>query len=143
RSGGEVSVRGGSYGFLKPAFDVYGPLSTNIAYRVNGTFETADSYRKNVHSDRYYINPSFLFRLGQKTELLVEGDYLKHHFTPDFGIGSVDGKYISPLGRSTFLGVPWARATTQQATANVTLKHKLSDNWQLLADAAYQSYSRD
>src|SRR5205085_1330961 len=33
-SGGEVSMRVGSYNLYKPAFDVYGPLSSNIAYRV-------------------------------------------------------------------------------------------------------------
>jgi len=143
RQGGEISVRAGSYGLFKPAFDVYGPISTKIAYRINGTFETADSYRDEVHSERYYINPSFLFKLSEKTELLVEGDYLKHRFTPDFGIGSVADRAIAPLSRSTFLGVPWANATTQQATANITLKHKLSNDWTLNATTAYQSYNRD
>jgi len=141
--GGEVSVRTGSFGLLKPAFDVYGPLSGSIAYRVNGTFETTDSYRDNVHSKRYYINPSVLFKLGAKTELLVETDYLKHKFTPDFGIGSVADRMIAPLARNTFLGVPWANATTEQATANASLKHRLNDRWVLNATTAYQVYTRD
>ena len=59
--GGEVSLRAGSYNLIKPAIDIYGPLSNKIAYRVNGTFESADSYRDQVSSKRYYINPSLLF----------------------------------------------------------------------------------
>ena len=59
--GGEVSMRAGSYSLYKPAFDVYAPISKTIAYRVNGTYEYANSYRNSVHSSRYYVNPSLLF----------------------------------------------------------------------------------
>src|SRR5688572_23691760 len=82
--GGEASLRAGSYNLIKPAIDIYGPVSGKIAYRVNGTFESADSYRDQVSSKRYYVNPSLLFNLGKRTELIVEGDYLRHEFTPDF-----------------------------------------------------------
>lgn len=142
-SGGALSVQAGSYGLLKPAFDVYGPLSDKIAYRLNGTYETANSYRDVVYSRRYYINPSFLFQLNKKTELVVQGDYLNHRFTPDFGIGSIDNTKIAPLGRSTFLGAPWSNATSQQATASANLKHRFNDNWQLNVMADYQNYNRD
>jgi iron complex outermembrane receptor protein len=63
--GGEVSLRGGSYNLIKPAFDIYGPVNNKIAYRLNGTFESAGSYRDEVSSKRYYINPSLLFKLGK------------------------------------------------------------------------------
>lgn len=142
-TGGEVAVRAGSYGFFKPSFDVYGPVNSNIAYRINGSFESAGSYRDNVHSKRYYINPSLLFKLGSRTELLLQADYLKHQFTPDFGIGSVADKFIAPLERNTFLGTPWQYAITQQATANATLRHRLNDKWQVTGNFAYQAYNRD
>jgi iron complex outermembrane receptor protein len=141
--GGEVSMRAGSFGFFKPAFDIYGPVSSSIAYRVNGTFETADSYRDYVHSKRYYVNPSVLFKLSSKTELVLQGDYLKHQFTPDFGIGSIADRTVAPLQRNTFLGTPWQYAKTQQATANATLKRQLSDRWQVATTMAYQAYERD
>ncbi|RYZ22153.1 MAG: TonB-dependent receptor [Chitinophagaceae bacterium] len=147
--GAEVSLRAGSYNLFKPAFDVYGPLSGKVAYRLNGSFESADSYRDGVHSDRYYINPSFLFKLGKRTELLLEGDYLKHDFTPDFGIGTIGamgtqtGKTITPVGRSTYFGTPWQYNITQQSTAGLTLKHRLSDSWSLSTAVNYQFYSRD
>ena len=86
--GGEVSMRAGSYDLYKPAFDVYGPVSSKIALRLNGTYENAGSYRDKVNSKRYYINPSVLFNLNKRTSLLIQADYLKHEFTPDFGIGS-------------------------------------------------------
>lgn len=98
--GGEVAMRIGSYDLYKPSFDIYGPATSTIAYRVNGTYETANSFRDMVHSKRYYINPSLLFKLGKRTELVMEGDYLKHEFTPDFGIGTLNNTEIPDIPRS-------------------------------------------
>ena len=67
--GGEISMRAGSYDLYKPTFDVYGPISSSIAYRVNGAFETANSFRDQVNSKRYYVNPSLLFKIGKKVGL--------------------------------------------------------------------------
>jgi iron complex outermembrane receptor protein len=142
-TGGEISVRAGSYGLFKPAVDVYGPLSNNIAFRVNGSVETAESYRDVVHSDRYYVNPSLLFKLGSKTELLVQGDYLQHEFTPDFGIGSINNTSIPDVPRSAFFGTDWQYAKTQQASATATLKHAFNDRWNAIASVSYQNYNRD
>ena len=142
-TGGEVSFRTGSYDLYKPSFDIYGPLSGNVAYRINGTYETAQSFRDVVGSERYYVNPSLLFKLGNRTELLVEGDYLKHEFTPDFGIGSLDNTKIADVPRSRFMGAAWQYAITEQATASANIKHLLNDNWSLNAIFSYQNYGRD
>ncbi|MDB5192178.1 MAG: TonB-dependent receptor [Segetibacter sp.] len=141
--GGEVSFRAGSYDLYKPTFDVYGPISSSIAYRINGTYESAKSYRDVVSSNRYYVNPSFLFKLSDKTELVVEGDHLQHNFTPDFGIGTLGGKTVANLPRSTFLGAAWQYAKTKQSTASATLKHSFNDNWKLNTSLSYQNYARD
>ncbi len=141
--GGEVSVRAGSFNLWKPTFDVYGPISKKVAYRINGTFESTDSYRDNVSSTRYYINPSFLFKLGKKTELIVEGDYLKHDFTPDFGIGSLGNTVIPDVPRSRFMGTDWQYNITQQSTASATIKHAFNNNWQLSSVLSYQNFDRD
>lgn len=141
--GGEVSMRTGSFDLYKPAIDVYGPISNTVAYRLNGTFESAGSYRDVVASKRYYFNPSFLFKLGAKTELLVQGDYLKHEFTPDFGIGSLADTVIAQVPRSRFMGATWQYSKTQQATASTYLNHAFSDNWNLSVGLSYQNYGRD
>lgn len=141
--GGEVSMRVGSYDLYKPAFDIYGPISGKVAYRLNGTYESAGSFRDHVQSKRYYVNPSLLFRVSPRTEVLVQGDYLKHDFTPDFGIGTNNGKSIVDVPRNTFFGAPWQYAKTQQYTAGVTVKHHLNENWALNANVAYQKYKRD
>ena len=141
--GGEVSMRAGSYDLYKPSFDIYGPVSSKVAVRINGTYETAGSYRDEVHSKRYYINPSVLFQLDQKTTLLVQGDYLRHEFTPDFGIGSLNNTIIPNLPRSAFMGVSWQYNKASQSTATASLKHKINDSWNLNVTGSYQLYDRD
>ncbi len=148
--GGEINMRVGSFGLYKPTIDIYGPISKSVAYRLNGSYEKADSYRDIVNSERIYVNPSLLFKLGKKTRLIVQGDYLQHKFTPDFGIGTMSdavnvygGKTISPVKRSAFFGAPWQYAKTTQATASAEVNHKLNDNWQVNALVGYQNYERD
>ncbi|MBC7903738.1 MAG: TonB-dependent receptor, partial [Gemmatimonadaceae bacterium] len=141
--GGEVSMRAGSYDLYKPSVDLYGPLSKNIAFRVNGTYEFANSYRDVVSSERFYVNPSLLFKLGKKTTLTVQADYLKHDFTPDFGIGSISDTIITPVSRNTFFGAPWQYAKTKQATAGFTLKQEINSKWTLAVNGSYQNYKRD
>jgi iron complex outermembrane receptor protein len=143
KAGGEVSMRAGSYDLYKPAVDVYGPISSHIAYRINGTYEYANSFRDVVNSKRYYVNPSLLFKIGKNTELLVQGDYLRHNFTPDFGIGSVDNTQIANLPRNTFLGTAWQYAKTEQATAGASIKHRVNDAWSVNGAVSYQRYKRD
>ena len=140
-NGGEISFRTGSYDFYKPSLDVYGALgnSKTAAYRFNTTYEKAGSFRDEVKSERFYINPSFLFKLGKKTELLVEGDYLKDNRTPDYGIGAIDYKLID-LPRSRFLGVNWGYNKAEQITSTATITHHLSSNWQLRGLVSYQNY---
>jgi len=143
RTGGEISMRAGSYDLYKPAVDVYGPISSKLAYRINGTYEYANSFRDVVNSKRYYFNPSLLFKPGKNTEILVQGDYLHHDFTPDFGIGSVDNTKVADLPRNTFLGTPWQYARTEQATAGVSVKHRINEVWSLNGAVSWQQYKRD
>ncbi|WP_346986523.1 TonB-dependent receptor [Chryseobacterium sp. POE27] len=147
--GGAVGFSAGSWNSYKPTVDIYGPLSKNIAFRVNGTYEYAESFRDLVQSKKNYFNPSFVFNLSEKTQLIVEGDYLYHTFTPDFGIGSVTdnttgvSRLATEIGRNQFLGTDWQYQTNQQATTDVILNHQFNNNWALNAVASYQNYTKD
>ncbi|EHQ26324.1 TonB-dependent receptor [Mucilaginibacter paludis] len=140
--GGEVSMRAGSYDLYKPTIDIYGPVSKSIAFRVIATKENANSFRDVVKTDRFYVNPSLLYKISDKTELIVQGDYLKSNYTPDFGIGTVGGK-ISPVPRNAFINEPWAYNNTNTGSAQANLTHKFNDTWKLNVLGAFQSYSRN
>ncbi|WP_207429226.1 TonB-dependent receptor [Pedobacter sp. SYSU D00535] len=141
--GGEVSLRAGSYSLYKPTGDVYGPITKNVAFRLIGTYENAESFRNSVKSDRYYFNPSLLYKLGDKTELLLEGDYQDYDLTPDFGVGSVNNRLNTTVSRSSFFNTTWGFNRVQQGSASAQVNHEISDNWKLNSIISYQGYNRN
>jgi iron complex outermembrane receptor protein len=142
--GGEISFRAGSYNFYKPYIDIYGPFSKSkhAAYRVNTTYEKAGSFRDNVESERIYLNPSFLFKAGEKTEIILEGDYLKDERTPDYGTAAINYT-IADMPRNRFLNVPWAYNNTDQYTATGTVTHTINDHLNIRGIISYQSYNNE
>lgn len=148
-NGGSIALNVGSWDTYKPTVDLYGPITEKVAFRVNGAYEKSGSFRDVVNSQKHYFNPSFAFNLGENTQIIVEGDYLKQHFVPDFGLGSIMhektgiSSLASQLDRKTFLGEDWNYQTNQMATADVTVNHQFNKTWFLNAVAAYQNYSKD
>ncbi|HEX5168888.1 MAG TPA: TonB-dependent receptor [Cyclobacteriaceae bacterium] len=142
--GGEISYRAGSYGFNKPSLDIYGPVnqSKTLAFRMNTTYEVSNSFRDEVSSERIYFNPSFLVKAGRKTQILLEGDFLKDDRTLDYGIGAVNYE-IADVPRNRFLGAKWSRYKGEQRSATVTVNHTLNEKFSLRALAAYQGYYND
>lgn len=147
-NGGNIGFSAGSWNNFKPTVDFYGPLSKSIAFRVNGAYETSDSFRDVVESQKYYFNPSFAFNIGNNSQIIVEADYLKNDFTPDFGIGSITNKddsysLNSFLARNAFVGTDWQFQNVQQATSGITFNHQFNDFWTLNTVASYQNYTKD
>jgi iron complex outermembrane receptor protein len=144
KNGGEITMRVGSYDFYKPSIDIYGALDkgNHAAYRINTTYEKARSFRDNVKSERFYINPSFLIKLGKKTDMIVEGDYLKDDRTSDFGVGAINYALID-IPRSRFLGVSWAYYNTEQQSVTSTITHHFNANWELRNVSSYQTFKSD
>ncbi|APD07008.1 ferrichrome-iron receptor [Flavobacteriaceae bacterium UJ101] len=130
--GGEVSLRTGSWGLFRPTFDFYGPLNEkkNTAFRINGAYERADSYRDKVDRERFYINPSFKWRLDDKTTIIAELDYLDDTRTPDQGtvnLGDYSTNNIYDLPHSQFLGFESDRSTTENTTYALRINRELTD----------------
>ena len=140
-SGGEVSMQAGSNAFYKPAVDFYGPLNNNIAYRFTGSYENSESFRDVVKRERFYVNPSLLFKVSDRTEIVLQADYLHDDWTPDFGTAII-GKEILDLPRSTYLGAVWSNGQTRQASASALVKHEFNENWKLNFNSSFQDYDR-
>jgi iron complex outermembrane receptor protein len=142
KTGGEISMQAGSYNFYKPSADIYGVFNKNIAWRLNGSYENSESFRDYVTRERYYINPSVLFKVTEKTEITVQGDYLSDDWTPDFGTGSI-GKEIADVPRNAYLGAKWSNGFTKQASASILLHHEFNPNWNLNFNSSFQDYNRE
>lgn len=138
--GGEISLRAGSYGKLRPTFDFYGPLDKKktVAFRVAGAYDKADSYRANVSSERLYINPSLAWKPNDKTSIILEMDYMDDSRTPDQGtinLGSYDVNNIYKLSNNRFMGFESDRSNTVNTTYAIRFDRKI--NYKLTLKAGY------
>ncbi len=142
--GGEVSFRAGSYDLYKPTIDVYSTIDEkkNLAFRFNTSYETANSFRDDVSSERIYLNPSVAWKIGKKTDLLVEGDYLRDNRTADFGVGTINYEIVD-IPRNSFIGIKWSSYKTEQKSATATITHHFNSRWQLKSVTSTQRYNND
>jgi iron complex outermembrane receptor protein len=139
--GGEISMQTGSYDYYKPSVDFYGPLNKYIAYRFTGSYENSKSFRDFVKNDRIYFNPSFLFKISEKTQIIAQGDYLSADWTPDFGTGII-GETVLNIPRNTYFGALWSTGNTKSSSASVLFNHDFNKNWKLAFNSSFQSYRR-
>ncbi len=143
--GGNVSILFGSNQQYKPVVDIYGPINKKIAFRVVGSYENDGSYRDRIKTIRKYINPSLLFKLGSRTSLLLQQEYLKAELTPDLGIGILDsGRTLNrAIPRSRNQNVNWAYNNVAQLSASATLKHVFNERFSLNSSAMLQNTDVD
>src|SRR5690554_405082 len=147
-SGGNISLRGGSFGEIRPTFDVYGPLSKekNIAFRLNGALERADSFRAMVGKESFYFNPSFQWRIDDKTKVTLELDHYYDSRTPDLGTVNLDENDVNAIydmPHSQFLGFKNDRSITQNTTYAIRMDRELNEKLSLKGAFYSSSLSLD
>src|ERR1044072_399424 len=58
---GEVTLEGGSFRNRRATIDFGRPLNNKFAFRVNGLYQAANSFRRYVYFNRYGVGPSVTF----------------------------------------------------------------------------------
>ena len=129
---GNVGLRTGSWGLLRPTFDVQFVTDKlqRTAFRINGAFERADSYRNHVSKDRIYLNPSFSWRPDNKTQLTIEMDFMHDSRTPDQGTVnlSADSVYnVYDMPNDKFMGFTTDRQVVNIFTYITQINRSLND----------------
>jgi len=103
--GAELSVTGGSWNQQRATADLKSAINPNLAFRVTGLSETADSFRDGVTSERLGINPTLLAKWGDHTSVRLSYEHFTYEMVTDRGIPSLSGRPIDSAP-STFFGGP-------------------------------------
>ncbi|PIG94547.1 TonB-dependent siderophore receptor [Gloeocapsopsis sp. IPPAS B-1203] len=126
----------GNYAFYRGNVDLSGPLddSRSVLYRLNAGYENSDSFIDFFDKESLSISPIVSFRLGDRTELFVEGEYasIDTGFYP--GLPSVGTVLPNPNGeipRNSNYSEPGDFARITNSRIGYRLEHQLSDNWSL------------
>lgn len=145
---GMAALRVGSWGQVRPTFDVQGIVneSQTLAFRLNGAYERADSYRKGVSLEKFYVNPSLEWRPDDRTTITLEMDYLDDSRTPDPGtinLANNDENAIYDLPYERFLGFESNRAITRNTTYTARFTRDLNEQFSLRAAYIYSGLNNN
>ncbi|MDF5725100.1 MAG: TonB-dependent siderophore receptor [Rhizonema sp. PD37] len=127
-----VSFTAGSYSFYRPTLDFSGPLTQDgkLGYRLNIAYENSGSFRDFVNKDRFFISPVLNWKIGDKTNLTFEGEYLHAENPLDRGLPVIDNK-IADIPISRYLSDPRNQVVVDESRTYLTLNHQFNQNLSL------------
>ena len=146
---GALSFRAGSWGLIRPTFDVQRVLneSNTLAVRLNGSYENGGKFRDHMRNESFYLNPSVAWRPTTKSTLTLEMDYFNEAQTFDAGtvnlsVGNKENQ-IYDLPKERFLGFETDEAKVTHSTYTARFKQDLTDHLYVRAAAFYSDYDSD
>jgi iron complex outermembrane receptor protein len=145
---GEIELAGGSNNMYRVSADYTGPISDNVAFRINGAYQDSDSVRDFVSFRKYVISPSFLARLGESTTVSYELEVVDQEAPFDRGIAAPGG-VLGIVSRSRFLGEPNDGPMKIKAQSHqLVVQHDLDSGWSILGgfgyfDSSFKGFSSD
>lgn len=138
----EGSLELGSWDRARGTVDVGQAISPNAAVRLNAMYEDSATFRDFSWLERYGINPTFGYRLGERTTLHFSYEYKTHDQNVDRGGPSINGRpFEYPI--KTFFGQPFASFTTFDGhVATATLEHETVGGVQMRNHTFFGDYDK-
>jgi len=127
-----ISMNGGSYRFLRPDFDLSGPLNSSrtLFYRLNGVYENADSFRRYINSETLFLAPYLLWKPNDSTSLSVQGEWININRRSDYGV-VLFGDRPAPVPVSTNYTEPWNNEDDRDRQGGYRFSHTFHSGWTL------------
>ena len=138
----EFLVSGDGEGGVRLAGDIDQALGAGAGVRINGVYENANSFRRQVELERYAVNPTVAVHAGPATRFDLSYEYLHDRRTADRGVPADGGAPLEGFDK-TFFGDPdlsFAKADVHLATVGV--EHKFSDSLSLRNRTLYGDYRK-
>ncbi|WP_375512473.1 TonB-dependent receptor plug domain-containing protein [uncultured Nostoc sp.] len=127
----EAELQVGSQPFVRPRFDISGPLTTDgkVLYRLNALYQYSESFR-NYDNDieRFSVAPIVTWKIGDRTNLTFNLEYTKDNGPADFGIVASNNGIVD-VPRSRVSNNPNDTIENTYLSVGYNLEHKFSDNW--------------
>jgi len=122
---------GGSYSLYRPAIDLSGPLTADerLLYRLNVSYENAESYLDFVNGTSLLIAPTLSYRIGDNTNITLEYEYLEREQTFFNGLLPISETFDLPRDRN--LGEPDDDYRRDINNITLTLDHRFNDSLRL------------
>lgn len=123
----------GSYDFYRTLVDSTGAITKDdsLLYRVNLSYENADSFRDFVKTDTVFLAPSFTWNISDRTQANLDIEYQHFDNTNDSGIPPI-GNRPAPVPISRQTGDPFNNKNVGDRTyVGASWSHEFNDNWKI------------
>lgn len=139
----ELGFQGGFWNKWRGTADVNQAINNNFAVRLNGLWENSDSYRDDVKSDRWGVNPTASWRSdNEKTKVTLGYEHYEDNRTVDRGIPSFKGRPID-TDVSTFFGDPNRSPASVTVDAfNAVIDHDFGNGLTARNSTRYATYDK-
>ncbi|WP_245200227.1 TonB-dependent siderophore receptor [Herbaspirillum sp. LeCh32-8] len=138
-----AELSAGSGGLKRATLDSTGPLSQNVAYRLNVMTEEGDTRNSMLSNRRQLVAPAVTWVINRDTVLNYEAEILRSSTPLDRGIINVRG-VLGTLPRDRVLSEPSdGNMQLNSDTHQLTLEHHFSENWRAKFGASYKESSFD
>lgn len=128
-----VEQQFGSFDFYRTLVDSTGAITHDdtLLYRVNLSYENANSFRDFVKTDTIFLAPSFTWNISSRTQVNLDIEYQHFDNTNDSGIPPI-GNRPAPVPRSRQIGDPSNNKTVGDRTyVGASWSHEFNDNWKI------------
>lgn len=128
----------GTLGMRRATLDLTGPLTQNLAYRLNVAAEDGASRTGLVDNRKYVVAPAFAWTLGADTVLQYEAEIIRIRTPLDRGVVQVNGNALA-LPADRFLQEPdRGNLHVNGDTHQLTLDHDLGGGWRTRVGGTYR-----
>ena len=127
-----VEQKLGSYGVIRTAADLTGPLTSGKAllYRLNVAYEKSDSFRDFVQSERLFLYPTLEWRPATTDRLTLEFKFGNGSYVGDNGLPFLDSGTPAAVPISRNYTESWANHfPTTEFSAKVLGTHEFVNGW--------------
>ena len=138
----EFSFQGGSFNLKRMTADVNHAINEHVAFRVNGLFEDAGSFRNGVESQRLGISPTVTIKPTDRTKIVVNMERFHDERVADRGIPSFQGR-PADVKSSQFFGDPRRSNSNIEALSfNSLIEHRFESGVMLRNRTNYAEFDK-
>jgi iron complex outermembrane receptor protein len=124
-----VGLTFGGFGYVRPTFDLTGPLnaSRTVLYRLTMAYDRGDSYRDLVNNENFFVAPVIVWKPTPRTTVDLEVE--AGRFENDFDRGFVIAQEFLDEPVHKNYAEPWTDARNRQVNVMTSLTHQLNPAW--------------
>ena len=138
---GYIQATAGTYSLYRLEGDYTNAINDDLAFRANGAYEDAGSFRNTVESNKLAFTPSLTYQITDDTSLTYELEVLDQEAPFDRGIVVVDYQF-GTVPIDTFYGEPNDGPMSIEALGHqLTLQHGLNSDWSVMVGLSYRESS--